>query len=566
MSSEIKLITLNNYVRPVLREDTMRKWVMNGNRNEFYQTIIDRYNGSPTNAAVINSYVDLIYGRGLYAKNQVRNVADWVKLKTVLKPKELRKIISDFELFGEFSFQITETRGKELSSITHIPKQRVIPSIENEDEEIETYWYSKDWAKYTLAKNKPEEFEAFNGKKQAQSIYVGKPYKAGKNYFSDPDYLAGMPYMEMEEEIANLYINSIKSGLTAGYIINVPNGKAWDTETKDKFEKAIKDKLTGSQNASKFVLSFNGDEKATTVEAIPINAAVHKQWEYLTQEARQQILTAHRVTSPMLFGIKDNTGFGNNADELDTAEAQLMKRVVAPKQNFILDAIEEVLDVYGINLSLEFLPLTEVVEVAEVDNVELSSQELKPTEDLANELIQLGEDLSADSWTLLSTSDVDYETDDDIFGLLEFASTGTARPNAKSSQDSEDIAIRYRYAGNPLPERTFCRLMMAANKLYRKEDILQMEKSSTNPGFGMGTGGQKPYSIWLWKGGGKMSTAFPNGTCKHKWQREIYLKKGGSVDANSPLAKTISTSEARRKGYKVPVNDSDVSITPNNNK
>ena len=63
-----------------------------------------------------------------------------------------------------------------------------------------------------------------------------------------------------------------------------------------------------------------------------------------------------------------------------------------------------------------------------------------------------------------------------------------------------------------------------------------------------------------------MSTAYPNGTCRHKWQREIYLKRGGGVDANSPLAKTISTSEARRKGYKVPVNDSDVSVTPHNNK
>ena len=118
MSSEIKLITLNNYVRPVLREDTMRKWVMNGNRNEFYQTIIDRYNGSPTNAAVINSYVDLIYGRGLYAKNQVRNVADWVKLKTVLNPKELRKIISDFELFGEFSFRIPRYTVRNVNNIT----------------------------------------------------------------------------------------------------------------------------------------------------------------------------------------------------------------------------------------------------------------------------------------------------------------------------------------------------------------------------------------------------------------------------------------------------------------
>jgi len=63
-----------------------------------------------------------------------------------------------------------------------------------------------------------------------------------------------------------------------------------------------------------------------------------------------------------------------------------------------------------------------------------------------------------------------------------------------------------------------------------------------------------------------MSKAFPNGTCKHKWNREIYLKRGGGVDVNSPLAKKISTTAARKKGYKVPVNDSDVSIAPHSNK
>jgi hypothetical protein len=555
MSSEIKLITLSNYVRPTLDENKSRNWVMNGIRNEFYQTIIDRYNGSPTNAAVINSYVDLIYGRGLSAKNQVRNVSDWVKLKTVLKPKELRKIISDFELFGEFSFQITESKGKELSSITHIPKQRVIPSIENEDEEIETYWYSKNWAKYQQVKNAPEEFEAFNGQKQAQSIYVGKPYKAGKNYFADPDYLAGLPYCEMEEEIANLYVNTIKNGLSAGYIINVPNGKAWDTETKDKFEKAIKAKLVGSPNGGTFVLSFNDSDVSTTIEAIPINAQVHKQWEYLTQEARQQILTAHRVTSPMLFGIKDNTGFGNNADELDTAEAQLMKRVVAPKQNFILDALEEVLDVYGINLSLQFLPLTEVAEVAEVDKVELSEKK----NDLET-FIGLGEDYDGnEEYYLVNESEVDYEEEEKL--SLELSSTGTARPNAKSQQDNKDIIVRYRYVDSSgktkeqsaTGERGFCEKMLAAGKVYRMEDVIQMETKAVNPGWG--EEGADTYSIWLYKGGGN---------CHHKWNRVVYLKKGVKVDVNSPLAKTISTSEARSRGYKVETNENLVSIAPIN--
>lgn len=547
MSKEIQVITLSKYIRPTLTENKGKNWVMNGRNNEFYTYIIDRYNGSPTNAAIINSYVDLIYGRGLHAKNAVRNVSDWVKLKTVLKPKELRKIISDFELFGEFSFQVIEKNGGDLASITHLPKERVIPSIENEDEEIETYWYSKDFTKTYKAENKPEEFPAFNGKKQKDCIYVGKPYKAGKNYFGEPDYLAGMPYAEMEEEIANLYVNSIKNGLSAGYIINVPDGINWTPEEKEDFKRDIHSKLTGSPNASKFVISFNGEEKDITVQPIPINENVHKQWQYLTEEARQQLLTAHRVTSPMLFGIKDNTGLGNNADELDTAEAQLMKRVIAPKQNFIINALDEVLALYDINLDLEFLPLTEVQEQPIAEGVELK----KKNTDL-EDFINLGEDFDTnENYMLVNESEVDYEEEEKI--SLKLASTGTARPNSNSEQDNDDIIVRYRYVGNKSPERAFCRAMMNANKVYRKEDIIQMGGNVVNAGWG--PNGANTYSIWLYKGGGN---------CKHKWNRVIYLKKGTSVDVNSPLAEIISTSEARRRGFTVVTNENLVSIAPSN--
>ena len=90
-------------------------------------------------------------------------------------------------------------------------------------------------------------------------------------------------------------------------------------------------------------MSFNGRDAEITIVPFPVNDNIHKQWEFLTGEARQQLMTAHRVTSPMLFGIKDATGFGNNAEEMDTAEAQLMKRVIKPKQEFILNALEEII-------------------------------------------------------------------------------------------------------------------------------------------------------------------------------------------------------------------------------
>jgi len=577
--NEIKLINLASYVRPKLVEDKSNDWVLNGRNNQYYQYIIDRNNGSATNSSINQSYTTLIYGKGLATDSGKLGAEQWGKIQTILRPAELRKIVTDFQVFGEFSFQVIESKGGELNKIVHLPKQNVVPSIADLDNVVNNYWYSRDWKNFRKTENKPIAYKAF-GSGKGSSIYVGKPYRVGEEYFGSPDYSAGLQYCEAEEEISNMTISSIKNGLSAGYIINIPDGINYTAEEKEEFEKQVKAKLTSSSNASNFIIAFNGADVAIEVTPFPVNSSVHKQWEVLTGEAKSQIMTSHRVISPSLVGLDSATGFSSQADMIDESEKQLLKRVIAPKQKFILDSLSDVFTYYGINISLIFKPLTEEVVIEEVvdesKDVELTSNIDKciscstddlntPSEEFANELIALGEDLN-EEYGLMSFNEVDYDTDDDVLDLVNFANTGTARPNAKSSQDTDKIMVRYRYVGST-PERGFCKQMMKANKLYRKEDIIQMEKSSTNPGFGKGKGnGNAPYSIWLWKGGGKMSAKYPNGTCKHKWQREIYLKKGKKQDLNSPLSETISTSEARRKGLKPPTNNSDVSIKPHNNK
>lgn len=563
--SDIKLITLTNYVRPPLMEDKSRDWVMNGRLNQYYNYIIDRNNGSPTNASINESYTTLIYGKGLRTSSGALGAEGWGRLQTILRPRELRKMVRDFQVFGEFSFEIIESKGGELHSLTHVPKEMLIPAIANEKNEIEKYWFSRNWQKYTDIDYTPISFPAF-GAQKGNSMFVARPYTVGNEYFGSPDYSSGLVYAEIEEELSNMYISSIKNGLSAGYIINIPNGTNYTPEEKEEFERQVKRKLTSSSNSSNFIISFNDQEVAIDVTPFPVNSSVHKQWDTLTEQAKTQLMTAHRVISPSLVGLSSASGFSSVADEMDMSERQTIKRVIKPKQDFVIESLEEVLVHYGINLDLYFAPLTEEkIEVKE-ETAELSSHvcmsDGAPTE-LADSLIELGETLDASEWTMLSSADVDYDTDGDLYDLVEFAtSTGTARPNSKSAQDSKEIAIRYRYVGNPNPQREFCKKMMQANKLYRKEDILQMNKAGINDGFGLG--GTNNYSIWLYKGGGKMSDNFPQGTCRHKWQREIYLKKGSSLDVNSPLAKTISTSEARRKGYKVPTNENIVSIKPHN--
>ena len=543
MSSNIRIIQFNKYIKQPIQENKSKNWVMNGRNNDNYQYIIDRYNGSTTNATIINAYINLFIGNGLDYKRTNTNINEWAKLKKVLNRKELRKLVSDFVIFNECSFLVSKAKDKKsLAGIYHLPNEKVVPSIANEDQEIEFYWYNdnKGWAK----PNEAVDYPAFGTSNEVEEVYKLVPYRAGSEYFSLPEYYPALPYCEAEEEIANYYISFIKNGLSFGYIVNIPNGKNLSEEQQDEIEKKIKNGLTGSSNAGRFIMSFNdGTGENTTVEVIQMNDS-HKQWEYLTSEARQQIMTGHGVVSPMLFGIKDSTGFGNNADELDTAEEQLIKRKIQPKQREFLEALDDILNAYGINIELFFRPLTEKSTSVSMSSDVCCSDEKKNLDTtIANDLIDLGEEIS-DEWELIESKVIESETD------LHFANTGSARPNAKSSIDGKKFKSRLRYTGEiSSNSREFCRKMISANKLYRLEDINSMSNKVVNEGWG--AGGSNTYDILLYKGGG---------ACRHYWTRETYKLK---ADVNNPNAEEITPAKARKEGEILPKLDKKIYQKPN---
>jgi hypothetical protein len=583
-NNDIKLIQLGSYVRPDVREYYGRKWVLNGEKNSYPDYVIDRKIGSPTNGSILEVFGELLYGKGLAVKDSEKV---YEELGEIFPKREQRKCLDDYLTFGYYFMQILRSKGtdKKVAKILHLPAEKMGRDKMDENGDINGAWYCDDWA--NTYKNKPKFIPEFKGKlDQPLMVKSVVPHQQGQTYFSLPGYVQALQYAEMEEEISNYCINHIKNGLSFGYIINFNNGGNLTPEQKNEVEAMIKAKLAGSSNAGKFILSFN-DSKEAEVSVVPLEVSdAHSQWEFLNVLSATKIITAHGAF-PNLFGINDGGGFANNADELDVQSRLVQDYQISPKQNFFIDELAELLELNGLDTDLVFIPLRETYKSTEAtpesevvdevvdeneneEDVRMSehvclSDNNEATIELADHLISFGEELDEKEWYLLAENEVDYETDDLIYESIQFAtSTGVARPNSKSSQDSDDIVIRYRYVGNKLPEREFCRKMMFANKLYRKEDIQQMDRSGINDGFGLG--GTNSYSIWLWKGGGKMSTAFPNGTCKHKWNREIYLKRGGGVDVNSPLAKKISTTAARKKGYKVPTNDSDVSIAPHSNK
>lgn len=541
---EVRVYNFSQVQREFKPTITRGKWVLNGKNNEGYSYVIDRYKNSPTNSAIIDSYAKFIYGRGLKSNYNASNASQWASILSILPQKELRKICFDYAIFEEASLEIILTKDKkEIAQINHLPKNKVVPNEVNEKGEIESYWYCYDWTQTN--KYKPEPIPVYTkDTKEARTILVLKTYSVDEFYFSRPSYFSGLRYAELEEEIAVYCVNHIKNGLSAGHIINV-NEAITEDEVKDAFENAVKRKWSGSDNAGRFILSFNSSkDNATTIESVEVSNA-HEQYQFLTEEARKQLMVAHKVTSPILFGIKDNVGLGNNANEMQTAFDELMLNVIQPKQDVILDGLTELFTRNGITIEIYFEALRPKQEVQQIQQQNMHAFCAHDT--VADQLINLGEDEDLENYDLVAECEVDYEVD------VNLASTGTARPNAKSEQDSADYLVRYQYAPLKVSEnsREFCKKMVNAKKIYRKEDIIAMESQSVNKGWG--PNGADTYSIWLYKGGGD---------CHHKWFRKIYVKKGIEVDVNSPLADLISTTNARKNGFNPPANDTLVSVAP----
>jgi hypothetical protein len=351
---KLQIINLSNYIRPEIKEVSGKKWVLNGDKNSFYQVIIDAYNGSPTNSAIIDSYSQFIYGKGLTSKDKARKPSEWAAIISLLSKKDLRKICKDFEMFGEASIELKYVNNK-IQRCFHVAKQRIAPEVANEEGDITGYYYSYDFS--NVNKYKPERMDAFgfgDGMGERSEIYIIRDYQVGQFYYSNPSYVSGISWARMEEEISNYSINHIQNGLSFGHIINMNAGVQESIETIQENTRQIRNHLTGSQNAGAFFLNWNDNKDSEiTISALEVSDA-HQQYAYLSEESRQQICTAHKLTSQMLVGISSSKGFSSTADEIRVGFEELMINVIRPKQEIILDGLMEIFAVNGITLDLQF--------------------------------------------------------------------------------------------------------------------------------------------------------------------------------------------------------------------
>ena len=533
----IGMVQLATYTSPNIVEVKNKDWVSYGDDNDYFGYLQDRINGSPTNNAIVNGISQMIFGKGLDATDKLVKPEDYAQAMLLFDDDTVERLCYDLKAMGQCAVQVVYSLDRErIVECNHFPIETLRSGKCNEDGEVEFYYYSEDWSKVNQ-RNKPLPIPAFGTSNEGEEILYIKPYKTGFYYYSPVDYQGGLQYAELEEEISNYHLNNVMNGMAPSMLINFNNGTPTEDEQK-QIERDIQAKFSGTSNAGRFILSFNDNNTlASTIEPVQLSDA-HNQYQFLSDESMRKIMVAHRVISPMLLGVKDNTGLGNNAEELKTASILMDNTVIRPFQNLLIKYFDKILAFNEISLNLYFKTLQPLdFEEATIVPIqeETSLKPLKSTlKDIPNMNADLGKTILAnlkgetkpDNWMLIDIRPAN-ENDKQLNAQLKKLSLASVIPstaNQDSEQDNLLFKVRYEYVGSQTPEREFCQKMMSANLLYRYEDLDQ--DLDNKAGFGIN--GADTYNLFLYKGGVN---------CKHWWMRKVFMQINDQE---------VSVNEARR--------------------
>lgn len=528
--SEILKIELSHYEQPTIIENTDDDWVLFGDKDGYYTTVIDAYTYSPTNSAIINSLSDLIYGRGLTAVSDSRNTGGLASLKVIIPDEDIRKMCKDLAMFSAFAYQVIWSKdGKRISKVKHTSYNTVRAEKVDKEGVIRNFYLCYDWS--DTEKYKPKKIPNYDAseKKQADvELVVVRPYSPGNFYYNPVAYQSALPYATLEKEIAEYYLNLVTNGFMPTTMINHHNGVP-DRDKRQEVKRELENKLLGKNGSTLMVTFSDSKEKAPEIITIPITDA-SDQYESLTEQAKQHIITGHRITSPMLLGIKGNTGLGNNADEIKNAFQVLDNTKIKPMQDFMINSFKKILAVNGVALDLFFKTVTpiEFTDTEKITTVEDTEKETglemsahvkisdERLDGIADDLILVGEDEDGilEDFELFDVAWSDEDTDTDVERILnEKVSLSAEQPSA---QDGKIFKVRYMYKSTTTGSvkvdrhRPLCDKLVNSGLLYRKEDIKAMSSKGGAEDKG------QDYDVFLYKGGVN---------CQHGWERRIYRKR-----------------------------------------
>ena len=324
---------------PVFKENKAKNYITYGTDNKYPQMLIDLYNSSPKHGALVSQKAQYIAGdkTEVIANNTEQLTIANDRLASINSYESFddvkSKIAADLELFDGFALEIIWNKAKtSIAEIYHLPFQNVRISLDGH------YWYAEDWSDRKLD---PIYYYCWNPiTRENKQLYYFKMYKAGQGEYPTAPYQSALKYIEIDTEIANFHLNSIKSGFSAQTLLQLFKGIPTSEEMRQTI-KRFKENFSGTDNAGSIIIQFNDPNETPSVVNNLAPSDFDKQFDILNQTVQQEILMAHRVTSPMLFGIKTESQLGGRSELIEAYEA-FQTAYIEPRQNHMDRALTSI--------------------------------------------------------------------------------------------------------------------------------------------------------------------------------------------------------------------------------
>jgi hypothetical protein len=311
---------------PVMLENKAGKYITYGAFNEYPYYLLDNYRRSSKHNAIVNGKVNYIVGGGWKAgeKMTVEQQARYAKFFDGLSEHDdlndiTEKLVLDLEIFNGFAVCVHWNKMGTIAKMEHIPFEKI--RVDKEERMFQVAeWYNDDMVQLYPKIGDVEKIPAFDADNRiGKQLFYYRVYAAGVKHYPLPEYIGGNAWIEADVQVANFHNNNLRNNFWGGYLINFNNGIPTPEEQGD-IERQIKRKFSGTDNAGRFVVTFNDDAtKAPTLEPLT-PSDMDKQFEILNKAIQQEIFISHRVVNPMLFGVKTEGQLGGRQELVEAYE------------------------------------------------------------------------------------------------------------------------------------------------------------------------------------------------------------------------------------------------------
>lgn len=321
---------------PAFKENKAKGIYTFGEDNLYPEFLIEMYNKSPKHNAIVSAKASYLAGVGTSIKGQDTAVIAKAQQKVEAinayeSLDELKaKVADDLELFNGFALEVIWSRDKQkISEIYHLPFQKIRKTLDDK------FAFCEDWSD---RKCEIIEYTPFNPiTRESKQLYYCQLYRAGQGIYPLPDYVGGLKYIEIDTEVSNWHLNSIKNGFSAQTLIQMFKGYPTPEEAR-KTERALKKNYTGTDNAGGLIIQYNDpNEKESIINNLQ-PSDFDKQFDILNKTVQQEIFVSHKVNSPMLFGVRVEGQLGGRSELIEAYE-MFQSAYVEPRQKKLDDAL-----------------------------------------------------------------------------------------------------------------------------------------------------------------------------------------------------------------------------------